>query len=340
MGKVRLSAERARSTEPSAVAARYDRGRDRLVIELSTGYEVAFPPRRAQGLERAKRSDLAAVEISPSGFGLHFPRLDADLWLPALLGGCSARAGGWRPGSGRAAAKPRAGRRRGRRAPTASSAAARENQDRVGQRAAVERARGAAVNDRSPHGAPRLRSLRELRRVWGPPAGAGGSGRGFPPACGRPSGLRHPQESPAARIRRGPTWASPFTPARGSKAVPVHQGRPCAPGLAFLANSEWRIANGEEEVRGPDSFARCFFTIRYSLLAIRLFRDAGNDEAVRPPRPRKNHIAPVMMREVRTTGDKDARPIGGPGDHGAGGAHHARRSAAECDIKLQSQSAE
>ncbi len=80
-------AERRRAGEPAAVAARYDPARDRVIIELSTGDEVAFPPRRAQGLEAAKRSDLDVIEISPSGFGLHFPKLDADVWLPALLDG-------------------------------------------------------------------------------------------------------------------------------------------------------------------------------------------------------------------------------------------------------------
>jgi hypothetical protein len=30
---------------------------------------------------------LADIEISPSGLGLHFPQLDADLYLPALLQG-------------------------------------------------------------------------------------------------------------------------------------------------------------------------------------------------------------------------------------------------------------
>jgi Protein of unknown function (DUF2442) len=80
-------AERRRATEPAAVAARYDRDRDRVVIELSTGGEFAFSPSRAQGLETAKPSDLDIIEISPSGFGLHFPRLDVDLLVPALLRG-------------------------------------------------------------------------------------------------------------------------------------------------------------------------------------------------------------------------------------------------------------
>lgn len=40
-----------------------------------------------QGLEHSKPDDLAEIEISPSGLGIHFPRLDADLYLPALLEG-------------------------------------------------------------------------------------------------------------------------------------------------------------------------------------------------------------------------------------------------------------
>jgi hypothetical protein len=114
-------AERRRTHEPAALAARYDRRRDRVVIELSTGYEVAFSPRRAQGLERAKPSDLEPIEISPSGFGLHFPKLDADLWLPALLEGVfgsrrwmAARLGA-RGGKAKSKAKARAARANGKR---------------------------------------------------------------------------------------------------------------------------------------------------------------------------------------------------------------------------------
>jgi hypothetical protein len=80
-------AERRRVTAPTAVAAHYDRDREQVVIELSTGAEFAFPPSRAQGLETAKPSDLNVIQISPSGFGLRFPKIDADLWLPALLQG-------------------------------------------------------------------------------------------------------------------------------------------------------------------------------------------------------------------------------------------------------------
>ncbi len=80
------AAER-RHKGPVATAARYDRRIGRLVITLSSGIEVAFRAHDAQGLENAKVADLDDIEISPSGLGIHFPRLDADLYLPALLEG-------------------------------------------------------------------------------------------------------------------------------------------------------------------------------------------------------------------------------------------------------------
>ena len=34
-----------------------------------------------------RRRQVTQIEISPSGLGLHFPELDADLYLPAVLEG-------------------------------------------------------------------------------------------------------------------------------------------------------------------------------------------------------------------------------------------------------------
>jgi hypothetical protein len=80
------AAARLRKT-PVATAVRYDRRIGRIVIDLSSGLEVAFRAVDAQGLEHAKPSQLSKIEISPSGLGIHFPLLDADLYLPALLEG-------------------------------------------------------------------------------------------------------------------------------------------------------------------------------------------------------------------------------------------------------------
>ncbi|MGA2403865.1 MAG: DUF2442 domain-containing protein [Syntrophobacteraceae bacterium] len=72
---------------PTAIAARYDRRIGRLMVDLSTGLSITFRPHDVQGLKGAKPEQLTKIEISPSGFGLHFPALDADLYLPALLEG-------------------------------------------------------------------------------------------------------------------------------------------------------------------------------------------------------------------------------------------------------------
>ena len=115
----RRATARARRT-PRATEVRYDRDRDRLIIALSTGMEVTFRPLHAQGLEAAKPHQLDAVEISPSGLGIHFPKADADLYLPALLEGfmgskrwMAARLGKI-GGSASTAVKAAAARRNGR----------------------------------------------------------------------------------------------------------------------------------------------------------------------------------------------------------------------------------
>jgi hypothetical protein len=70
-----------------AVDARYDRVTSRIVVRLNTGLELAFPPSLAEGLDGASPGELADLEISPAGLGLHWPKLDADLYIPALLQG-------------------------------------------------------------------------------------------------------------------------------------------------------------------------------------------------------------------------------------------------------------
>jgi uncharacterized protein DUF2442 len=79
--------EQMRNASATAMSVRYDRRIGRVVIRLSSGLDVAFSPHDVQGLERARPADLDVIEISPSGLGVHFPKLDADIYLPALLQG-------------------------------------------------------------------------------------------------------------------------------------------------------------------------------------------------------------------------------------------------------------
>jgi hypothetical protein len=70
-----------------AVSARYDRRAARVVVELNTGVQIAVPTRLMEVLAEASPDDLAEIEISPAGLGLHWPKLDADVYVPALLHG-------------------------------------------------------------------------------------------------------------------------------------------------------------------------------------------------------------------------------------------------------------
>lgn len=107
-----------RKSGPIAESAHYDRRIGRVVIRLNTGLDVAFSPHAAQGLEDASPADLATIEISPSGLGVHFPKLDADLHLPALLEGFMGA---------RAWMAARLGEKGGRARTAAKAASSREN---------------------------------------------------------------------------------------------------------------------------------------------------------------------------------------------------------------------
>jgi Protein of unknown function (DUF2442) len=72
---------------PAATSARFDRKSGNIIVTLSSGVGIFFSPKDVQGLEDASPAQLSQIEITPSGFGLHFPKLDADLYLPALLEG-------------------------------------------------------------------------------------------------------------------------------------------------------------------------------------------------------------------------------------------------------------
>lgn len=114
----------ARMRGPRAVSAHYDAGRNRVIVRLTTGVEIGFAPREAEGLQHASPDDLKAIEVEAFGLGIHFPRLDADLYVPALLEGVlgSKRwmaaqlgaAGGRTRGAAKAAASRENGKRGGR----------------------------------------------------------------------------------------------------------------------------------------------------------------------------------------------------------------------------------
>lgn len=81
------SGQNLQTSVPRAVSVRYDRKTGNIVIHLSSKLILSFSPRDVEGLQNARPSELDQIEISPSGFGIHFPKLDADLYIPGLLEG-------------------------------------------------------------------------------------------------------------------------------------------------------------------------------------------------------------------------------------------------------------
>jgi len=130
-------AARRLTTTPTVVTARYDPDTDRVAMSLSNGLEVSFPAHEADGLETATPADLCCIEIDPPGFGLHFPTLDADLYVPALLQGMfgserwmAARLGA-RGGKSRTAAKAAASRENGKLGGRPQATAVRRNKSKT-----------------------------------------------------------------------------------------------------------------------------------------------------------------------------------------------------------------
>jgi hypothetical protein len=92
MSEAKLAAAEARGraslkSEPRAASARYDRKTARIVIELTNGCLYAFPAHLVQDLRHASPEQLDEVQVDGVGFNLHWPRLDADLYVPALVAG-------------------------------------------------------------------------------------------------------------------------------------------------------------------------------------------------------------------------------------------------------------
>jgi hypothetical protein len=80
-------AKALKASTPAATSAYFDRKSGNIIVTLSSGVGIFFSPKDAQGLEEGTPAQLSEIEITPSGFGLHFPKLDADLYVPAILEG-------------------------------------------------------------------------------------------------------------------------------------------------------------------------------------------------------------------------------------------------------------
>jgi hypothetical protein len=85
-----IPAARLRETENRdagmrATSVRYDRRTGRVMMELTNGFVFGFPSIRIPALANATTAQLADVELTAGGSGLHWDSLDADLSVPGLL---------------------------------------------------------------------------------------------------------------------------------------------------------------------------------------------------------------------------------------------------------------
>ena len=111
--------QEALAAGPLADSAYYDQPTGKIVIELNNGVGLHIPPTLIQGMESATPADMAEIIINGHGMGLHFPRLDADLYVPALARGVLGTAAwmrslGRKGGISKSPAKAEAARRNGR----------------------------------------------------------------------------------------------------------------------------------------------------------------------------------------------------------------------------------
>jgi hypothetical protein len=75
------------TTAVRAAEARYDHATGRVTLELTNGCAYAFPAQLVEDLSGATDDQLADVEVDGLGFNLHWPALDADLYVPTLVSG-------------------------------------------------------------------------------------------------------------------------------------------------------------------------------------------------------------------------------------------------------------
>ena len=107
------------ANEPRAVKAWYELPSARVFIELKNGVVMGFPYTLLQGLESATTEQLVEVEVTPSGYGLHWNSLNVDLGIPQLVAGIFGtkqwmKELGRRGGQAKSNAKARASRQNGK----------------------------------------------------------------------------------------------------------------------------------------------------------------------------------------------------------------------------------
>ena len=131
-----IEAARARGqaslrSEFHAETAWYEADRDLVWIRTTAGIYHGIPSQKLQGLSGASPSQIADIEVSPQGVGLHWPQLDADLTVQGIMTGLYGSeawmaAAGRKGGQSKSAKKTAAARANGKKGGRPRKNASRE----------------------------------------------------------------------------------------------------------------------------------------------------------------------------------------------------------------------
>lgn len=105
----------AAETGPRARSARFDAESGRVTVDLRDGLSFAFPAVRYPELAVLSPDHLSRVQVTASGYGLHWDEADVHLAVPQvvadLFGAWAAQASGREGGKSRSPAKREAARK-------------------------------------------------------------------------------------------------------------------------------------------------------------------------------------------------------------------------------------
>jgi Protein of unknown function (DUF2442) len=74
-------------TEPRAITARFDRKSGRVIVDLINGCTYIFPAAIMQDFQDVDPAGMDEIIVEGMGFNLNWPKLDVDLYVPALVAG-------------------------------------------------------------------------------------------------------------------------------------------------------------------------------------------------------------------------------------------------------------
>ena len=81
-----LPAEKSRHY-PAIVSFVIDEDQDSMTADLSDGRKISIPIAWFERLESASNEVLHNFEISPAGYGIHWPDVDEDISVKAFVDG-------------------------------------------------------------------------------------------------------------------------------------------------------------------------------------------------------------------------------------------------------------